>query len=515
MAGAALVPNCHGWFQLRQRPRRQLSSRWRPAPKTVWAAVWAATHSVLRFGHQTAVITHYFQGPGVPPPALALCAANAPPNIPPPPRLLAAPRCACRCRPGLMRAPVRSRQSLVRAIVCTAALLWAYREIGVARSTLSSPASWQQPPPPPRARARRLAHQSSAPTCRVASFKESDPASCRDSYSTPFSGCLSDACEEETFERLLFGKPVSNLRCGFLDATSHAWLTKQHARFSRCKYIVFTAAFSYGTLPDTDHVVGKQAGICFVAFVDRPGMAGLRQQTGFSRSRFKRWQLVIVHSTMLSGTVARSSHMLRTLAPRLFPTALYSLYIDIKVHVPADPLAVIRAVEQHPSPVVVATARHFDPNRDVFREMIAVFVHLAERRLNMTLRGAHVAPDATKQAAYIKGITGRDFHDIFRQYMLFADSGYPMHRTGMFDAAVLVWNHQNPCTAALACLWHNQIAYYSMRVQLNFNYVASMLGLTDQVFFLDPFSYHFKGLNFTLQPTNWPAFGSAGPDDFW
>jgi hypothetical protein len=42
-----------------------------------------------------------------------------------------------------------------------------------------------------------------------------------------------------------------------------------------------------------------------------------------------------------------------------------------------------------------------------------------------------------------------------------------------------------------------------------------MLGLTDQVFFLDPFSYHFKGLNFTLQPTNWPAFGSAGPDDFW
>lgn len=415
-----------------------------------------------------------------------------------------------------MRAPMRGQQALLRAVLCTVVLVWACREIVMTRSTLRSFTSWQMPSPQPLASTWQLAHNGSElTTCKVASFKESDPPSCRDAYSTPFSGCLSDAYEEATMKVLQLGKPVFNLRCGFLDTTSHAWLTKQHKQFAHCKYILFTAAFSYGTLPNTDHVVDKQAGVCFVAFIDRQGMAGLRQQAGFSRSRFKRWQLVVVDATMLSGTVARSSHMLRALAPRLFPTALYSLYIDIKVSVPADPLAVIRAVEQHPSPLVVATAKHFDRDRDVFREMIAVFVHLAERRLNMTLRGVHEAPDAIKQAAYIKGITGRDFHDIFRQYMFFANIGYPMHRTGMFDAALLVWNHQNECTAALACMWHNQIAYYSMRVQLNFNYVASMLGLTKQVFFLEPFSYHFKGNNFTLHPTNWPAFGSTGPDEFW
>ena len=33
---------------------------------------------------------------------------------------------------------------------------------------------------------------------------------------------------------------------------------------------------------------------------------------------------------------------------------------------------------------------------------------------------------------------------------------YPMFHTGMFNAATLVWNLRNPCTAAAACLWHNQ-----------------------------------------------------------
>lgn len=33
-----------------------------------------------------------------------------------------------------------------------------------------------------------------------------------------------------------------------------------------------------------------------------------------------------------------------------------------------------------------------------------------------------------------------------------------MHGNGMLNAAVLVWNVQNPCVSAFACLWHNQVS---------------------------------------------------------
>jgi hypothetical protein len=181
---------------------------------------------------------------------------------------------------------------------------------------------------------------------------------------------------------------------------------------------------------------------------------------------------------MLAPIVARSSHMLRALAPRLFPNARWSIYHDIKVKVPDDPLAIMHRLEDSELPVLVVTSLHFDPKRDIFREILAVFAHLAFRRF-----GSVPSPNSTdpESAAHITGITGRDFHDVFRQYMFYNRIGYPMHHTGMLDASILVWNHQNPCTAAFTCLWHNQIVFHSMRVQLSFNYVASALGLTEQV----------------------------------
>lgn len=60
---------------------------------------------------------------------------------------------------------------------------------------------------------------------------------------------------------------------------------------------------------------------------------------------------------------------------------------------------------------------------------------------------------------HVAGITGRDFSDIFRQFAFFERVGYPLHHTGMLDAAVLAWNHRShPCTAVFACLWHNQVS---------------------------------------------------------
>lgn len=41
-----------------------------------------------------------------------------------------------------------------------------------------------------------------------------------------------------------------------------------------------------------------------------------------------------------------------------------------------------------------------------------------------------------------------------------------MHGNGMLNAAVLVWNLQNPCVSAFACLWHNQVGTAALRMRV-------------------------------------------------
>lgn len=110
---------------------------------------------------------------------------------------------------------------------------------------------------------------------------------------------------------------------------------------------------------------------------------------------------------------------------------------------------------------------------------------------------------------------------VFHEFTFFAAAGFPMHRTGMLDAALLAWQHGNGCAAALSCLWHNRISQHSMRMQLNFNFVASMAGLTEHVQFLDrdegrALDDTYEDLahmqTFDLRSTGWPRWGRAAPD---
>jgi hypothetical protein len=119
-------------------------------------------------------------------------------------------------------------------------------------------------------RLRRLPLHKTTAVCNVQSFRKSD-RKCPDNYNHLFSGCLSDIYEADTINSLLGGKPVSNLRYGFMTSESQTWLDIINTRFAHCSYVVYTAAFSYGPLPSTDSVVSvvdRQPGVCFVAFVD-------------------------------------------------------------------------------------------------------------------------------------------------------------------------------------------------------------------------------------------------------
>ncbi|GAB4820839.1 hypothetical protein N2152v2_007885 [Parachlorella kessleri] len=347
-----------------------------------------------------------------------------------------------------------------------------------------------------------------APRCVIESYRTAeDSAACMDEYSHPFSGCFSPDHEEELYKRFRAGQPVSELRCGFLGAEAQSWLANISAQFSHCEYVILTVSFSYGSIKPAEHVARPQPGVCFVAFVDEAIYTALPAEGPalWNGTHFSRWQVLLVEPTMFAETIARSSHLLKLLAPRMFPAARYSLYVDRKVKLPRDPMRVIQLVEQVGAQHVLATFNH-TIRQDVFEEMIGDLWHLGKRRL---------WGRSTDQAeSYMKGIRGRDFHDIFRVYEYYQTVGFPTHRTGMLDSMLLVWNHGNPCTAALACLWHNQVAYLSMREQLSFPYVAALLGVTDQVLFVEPFSYNLRG-NLTVRPAGWPRAGTYTRDSLW
>ena len=155
------------------------------------------------------------------------------------------------------------------------------------------------------------------------------------------------------------------------------------------RYVVWTISFSYGTLRGTDHITVPQPGVCFAGFVDPEALQQLAGEPALNATHYGRWELVVLDAAMLSTTIARSAHMLRMLSPRLFPTASSTLYTDIKLAPPADPLAVLRALERAPAPIMLGTLRHpGGRHHDVYNELLNILAHLRKRRFKVRGRGA-------------------------------------------------------------------------------------------------------------------------------
>lgn len=293
-----------------------------------------------------------------------------------------------------------------------------------------APALSQLAPAPPPV----LPGHNRTATCAPLAWAAAKPQTgCADESAHPLTGCLTRQHELDSFARLLDPAPSGpvDMRCGFLDSSSRAWLAALHARTAACRDVLYTVSFSYGRLPDTRPAADAPPGLCWLAFVDAEALRALRGAPGFEPSaeqaapaagaatntssggsdssivaggrgnssavaggaggsslagRYGRWQLVQAEASLFSGSTARSAHLLKVLAPRLFPSARLALYLDAKVAVPAAPGAVLAAVRAaaaaaaaQGAPLALATAAHPVRGRDVFGELIATLGHLSSR----------------------------------------------------------------------------------------------------------------------------------------
>ena len=357
-----------------------------------------------------------------------------------------------------------------------------------------------------------IQYSSTAPpttSCAVTSFRKTDPASCRDEYAHPFSGCLTEEYEVNTFNTLIGQKPVRDLRCGFLDSKSRAWLAKVNADFGHCQHVLFTVAFFYGLLPVTTPVIGDQAGVCLVAFVDQE-LADRLSQPALA-ANYSRWNVSVVDPYLVSPTPPRSAHIIKALGPRLFPSSGFSLYLDNRLRLPANPAGIFQHLATAPERVAIGTLKHGDKARDIFIEILQVFAHFEGRRLHLP---ANKSADSEMERSFRKGIKGRDFLDLYRTFAFYRRIGYPMHGTGMVDSAVVIANHQNSCAVALLCMWVNIMAQFSMRNQLSFNFVVQTLRLSNQTFCIGGHGLYAR--NFTLEyPSTFVSLGRLKFDDDW
>lgn len=126
---------------------------------------------------------------------------------------------------------------------------------------------------------------------------------------------------------------------------------------------------------------------------------------------------------------------------------------------PHNPLALIRLVEHSATPVLLGVIAHpAKMERDTFDEIVTTLQHLYKRRLRPNPRDKTVAK---RRTAYLTGITSRDFHDVFRQYMLFSHLGCVAAGGGGVAGTLVGWAPPWLSQPSMTCLSH----HWSPRLQ--------------------------------------------------
>mmetsp|Transcript_53187 Transcript_53187/g.168901 ORF Transcript_53187/g.168901 Transcript_53187/m.168901 type:complete len:221 (-) Transcript_53187:30-692(-) len=157
---------------------------------------------------------------------------------------------------------------------------------------------------------------------------------------------------------------------------------------------------------------------------------------------------------------------MRLFAPqshRLFPTVRWSMWVDSKLQLVADPVLVLHQM--------------------LWREGGRVALAVSQHPVRL---GIHEEVDALEKKGMFpaKGMGYAQLGHYVRR------GGYPKQNLGVPDTSVLVRDHAHPALPALQCAWFNEIDRHSVRDQASFNYVIHRLGfqptLGPKAFMQDP-----------------------------
>ncbi|XP_074309732.1 putative hexosyltransferase MUCI70 [Silene latifolia] len=207
--------------------------------------------------------------------------------------------------------------------------------------------------------------------------------------------------------------------------------------------------------------------VCFVMFLDEQTLIKLSAEGNVpdERGRMGLWRIVIVRNLPYED-MRRNGKVPKLLAHRLFPSSRYSIWLDSKMRLNADPLLILehflwRTRSEY------AISKHYD--RQCLWEEV-----LQNKRLN---KYNHTAIDEQFMFYRSDGLTKFDVSDPHKLLPSYVPEG-----------SFIIRAH-TPMSNLFSCLWFNEVDRFTSRDQLSFAYTYLKLKRTNsrRPFFLHMF----------------------------
>jgi hypothetical protein len=280
--------------------------------------------------------------------------------------------------------------------------------------------------------------------------------------------------------------------CGFASARADAWLARLASASASCTHVLYTVITGHSDMlkpvsrgkarkqprqgPERAQVGGGTW--CAIALIDanaRESSVLLSAADLWRASSGTAWLRFALPAGPLFADQngVRAGHALRAAGMRLFPNAAWTVYMDGKagLRIPPDTL-IARVSELTPLPLIVFEHPHW---LSLDTELMQVRKHLRVQNRS--------------------GLAA-DLIDVDRAEALYRSEGMLNHQAGMVDSFVIVqhrtavrsaWSGIEPAGAcavlrSIECVWFNEIALLSQRVQVSFFYAMDLLGARRHVF---------------------------------
>ena len=327
-----------------------------------------------------------------------------------------------------------------------------------------------------------------APRCPALQYS---PGSCP-AESTEFHGC---PITPEARARYLAMEPATttlDIPCGFHGPTSYDHVRDHYLRRPECKIFVVTVIFRYYDNlfnPSYNWSAYDKQEVCWVALLDEESLVKPVLFQPYNVTIWELWRLDRLPYNA-SYLIHKSSLVSKILVHRLFPNAVFSVYVDGKVRLDVDPWHLIRGT------LGVAGAKQAPPAGRGRAEYYAAHTLGGIGVLFQTVFRSsqhEFRTELTRLAHNRSAIRG-----MWHTYQNETDVTAGIWATPV-DTAILVRAHggiHRGCVELFGCAWWNEVVHWHFhsREQLSFPRVVGAWNLTGI------FSYFSIGELFTWWP---------------
>ncbi|CAI9280256.1 unnamed protein product [Lactuca saligna] len=299
------------------------------------------------------------------------------------------------------------------------------------------------------------------------SYFEEDDINTNGSESSPlFGGHQSWKQREESFKL----KSTMKVHCGFIQNGGAEMSHKDKQYVKKCKFVVASGIFDgYDTPHQPSNISPRSKKLfCFLMVVDEVSLKFIKQNVSVKEDNeggewVGIWRIILLKNPPYDEP-RRNGKVPKILTHRLFPQALYSIWIDGKMELIVDPLLMLeRYLWRGKHTFAIAQHKH---HRNIYEE----------------------ADSNKRRKRYARPLIDHQMK-IYRYEGL--DPWTPLKQTksDVPEGAIIIREH-TPLNNLFNCLWFNEVNLFTPRDQLSFGFVVYRLKNTFKFFMFPNCEYN-------------------------